>query len=86
MRLQGDRVYLIGHGFAPSVTVRMPDGRVVHDTEAFIPSDPSTLLSEGAYKLVGPTDAKQDVGIEGFFAPTPQDKGDGVITSTSRRR
>jgi cytochrome c biogenesis protein len=83
LRLQGDRVYLIGHGFAPSVTVRMPDGRVVHDTEAFIPSDPSTLLSEGAYKLVGPTDAKQDVGIEGFFAPTPQDKGDGVITSTS---
>ena len=83
MRLQGDRVYLIGHGFAPSVTVRMPDGRIVHDTEAFIPSDPSTLLSEGAYKEAGPTDANKDVGIEGFFAPSPLDKGDGVITSTS---
>ena len=31
LRLEGDRVYLIGHGFAPQITVRMPDGSVRHD-------------------------------------------------------
>ncbi|MGI8761666.1 MAG: cytochrome c biogenesis protein ResB [Jatrophihabitantaceae bacterium] len=83
LRLEGDRVYLIGHGFAPQVTVRMPDGTVRHDTAAFVPQDASTLLSEGAFKEQGRPGAKQDIGISGFFAPTPRDAGNGVITSVS---
>jgi cytochrome c biogenesis protein len=83
LRLDGDRVYLIGHGFAPQLTIRMPDGTVRHDTAVFIPQDASTLLSEGAFKEQGAPGRKQDVGIAGFFAPTPQDGGDGVITSVS---
>jgi cytochrome c biogenesis protein len=81
LRLEGDRVYLITHGFAPSITVKMPDGSVVHDLQAFIPSDASTLLSEGAFKEQGKPDAKQDIGISGIFAPTPVDEGNGLITS-----
>ena len=83
LRLQGDRVYLIGHGFAPQITVHMPDGSVRQDTSAFIPQDATTLLSEGAFKESGVPSAKQDVGITGFFAPTPADTADGVITSVS---
>ena len=83
LRLMGDRVYLIGHGYAPQITVRMPDGSVRHDQAAFIPSQPETLLSEGAFQEQGKPDAKQDIGIEGFFAPTPEDTGNGVITSIS---
>jgi cytochrome c biogenesis protein len=83
LRLEGDRVYLIGHGFAPQVTIRMPDGSVRHDTAVFIPQNASTLLSEGAFKEQGPPGKKQDVGIAGFFAPTPQNQGNGVITSVS---
>ena len=83
MRLEGDRVYLINHGFAPQVTVTMPDGSVQHDVQAFIPTDASTLLSEGAFKEQGKPGAKQDVGIAGLFAPTPEDTGGGVITSIS---
>jgi cytochrome c biogenesis protein len=83
LRLEGDRVYLINHGFAPRVTVTMPDGSVQHDVQAFVPTDASTLLSEGAFKEQGRPGAKQDVGIAGLFAPTPQDTGDGVITSIS---
>ncbi len=75
LRLEGDRVYLINHGFAPEVTIRMPDGSVRHDVQAFIPTEASTLLSEGAFKQPGKTDAKQDIGIEGLFAPTPVDDG-----------
>ncbi len=83
LRLEGDRVYLIGHGFAPQVTIRMPDGSVRHDTAVFIPQNASTLLSEGAFKEQGAPGQKHDVGITGFFAPTPQNNANGVITSVS---
>ena len=83
LRLEGDRVYLIGHGFAPQVTIRMPDGSVRHDVASFIPQDPSTLYSEGVFKEQGPDGARRDIGVQGFFAPTPLDNGGGVITSSS---
>ena len=83
LRLEGDRVYLIGHGFAPQVTIHMPDGSVRHDTAAFIPQNAATLLSEGAFKEAGVPDKNQDIGVSGFFAPTPADSGDNVITSVS---
>jgi cytochrome c biogenesis protein len=83
LRLEGDRVYLISHGFAPRVTVRMPDGSIRHDTEVFIPSDASTLLSEGVFSQPGKDGAGQDIGISGLFAPTPVDEGNGKIGSAS---
>lgn len=83
LRLEGDRVYLIGHGYAPRVTVRMPNGTVRHDTEVFVPSNGTTLYSEGAYKLPGPTGAKQDIGLAGYFAPTPTLDANGLTVSAS---
>ncbi len=83
LRLEGDRVYLIGHGFAPRVTVRMPDGTVESQTENFVPTQAATLFSEGAFKFPGRPDAKQDIGLSGFFAPTPVISADGSISSAS---
>lgn len=83
LRLEGDRVYLINHGFAPRVTIRMPDGSVVHDVQNFATTNGATLFSEGAFQETGKPGAKQDVGISGFFAPTPVDEGQGVIASAS---
>jgi cytochrome c biogenesis protein len=83
LRLEGDRVYLISHGFAPRVTVRMPDGSVRHDLAAFIPTDATTFLSEGAFSESGRNGANQDIGISGLFAPTPVDEGNGKISSIS---
>ncbi|HEV7192765.1 MAG TPA: cytochrome c biogenesis protein ResB [Jatrophihabitantaceae bacterium] len=83
LRLEGDRVYLIGHGYAPQVTIHMPDGSVRQDTAAFIPQDATTFLSEGAFKEAGVPGKKQDVGVSGFFAPTPALTADGVVTSVS---
>jgi cytochrome c biogenesis protein len=84
LRIEGDRLYLINHGFAPQVTVTMPDGSVRHDTEVFIPTDVTTFLSEGAFKLQGgAVGTNHDVGISGFFAPTPAMTADGVVTSVS---
>jgi cytochrome c biogenesis protein len=83
LRLEGDRLYLIGHGFAPQVTVRMPDGSVRHDTVAFIPQNATTLYSEGAFKEQSVPGKNQDIGLQGFFAPTPQETSAGVFTSAS---
>ena len=84
LRIEGDRVYLIGHGFAPQVTIRMPNGTVRHDTAAFVPTNAATFLSEGAFKEQGgAVGTNNDVGIEGFFAPTPALEADGVIGSSS---
>jgi cytochrome c biogenesis protein len=82
LRLEGDRVYLISHGFSPTITVRMPNGAIVHDTQALAPTDATTLLSEGAFKESGPPGANADVGISAIFAPTPAESANG-ITSTS---
>jgi cytochrome c biogenesis protein len=84
LRLEGDRVYLIGHGFSPKLTIHMPDGRVITDYANFAPQDPATLLAEGVYKELGPAGAKQDIGITGLFAPSPA-PGPSGLTSMSPR-
>ncbi|GAB2471468.1 cytochrome c biogenesis protein ResB [Jatrophihabitans fulvus] len=84
LRLDGDRVYLINHGFAPTITVRMPDGTVRRSvTQNFLPTNGTTYYSEGAFKLDGPADTRQDIGISAFFAPTPAETSPNVFTSTS---
>jgi cytochrome c biogenesis protein len=61
----------------------MPDGTTrTNDVEAFVPSDPTTLLSEGAFKETGVPGANNDVGIAGVFAPTPSITND-IVTSVS---
>lgn len=87
LRLEGDRVYLIGHGFAPRITVVQPDGRRQTLTADYIPQDPNNFFSEGAFQIQGATDAKvkhtDDIGIDGFFAPTPLRNPDGTYASVA---
>jgi cytochrome c biogenesis protein len=81
LRLQGDRMYLISHGFAPRFTVTTPGGQTFRDISApFLPRD-GNFTSEGAIKL--PDALPQQLGIEGLFAPTAVDAGDGIISSGS---
>ena len=81
LRIEGDRIYLINHGFSPTVTVTRPNGQTVTDTAAFLPQD-GNLTSEGALSFQGPGD-NHDIGIEGLFAPTPVEQTPGVITSAA---
>jgi cytochrome c biogenesis protein len=81
LRIEGDRIYLINHGFSPTVTVVRPDGRRITQTAAFLPQD-GNLTSEGALSFQGPGD-NHDIGIEGLFAPTPVEQSAGVITSAA---
>jgi cytochrome c biogenesis protein len=83
LRIGGDRVYLQGHGYAPTFTVTFPDGQTRTQTLQFRPEDPITLLSSGAMRFDPPggtyPDAderrKNQIAIQGLFAPTEQLEG-----------
>jgi len=87
LRLGGDRVYLIGHGYAPRFTVTFPDGQQRTGAIQWRSVDAATLLSEGATKFDPPgvTDPQQrrqrQLAITGLFAPTAF--LDGAILSSS---
>ena len=81
LRLEGDRVYLLNHGYTPVITVTRPGQAPETAEAAFVPAD-TNYTSEGAFKFAGPVAAGQDIGIEGIFAPTSVDHG-GVIVSAS---
>ncbi|MBF6211395.1 cytochrome c biogenesis protein ResB [Nocardia puris] len=78
LRVAGDRVYLQGHGYAPTFTVKFPDGQTRTETIQWRPDDARTFLSSGVLRIDPPggsyaTDEerrKNQVAIEGLFAPT----------------
>jgi cytochrome c biogenesis protein len=85
LRVDGHRVYLLGHGYAPRFTVTFPDGQQRTGEIQWRPVDQATLLSEGATKFERPgvTDEAQrrtsQLAITGLFAPTSS--GGQVVTS-----
>jgi cytochrome c biogenesis protein len=87
LRTAGDRVYLLGHGYAPQFTVTFPNGQVRTGLIQWKPDDQTTFLSEGATKFDPPgvTDpsqvTKHQLAITGLFAPTAQFQN-GLIAST----
>ncbi|MCF6508506.1 cytochrome c biogenesis protein ResB, partial [Blastococcus sp. MG754426] len=85
LRLDGDRVYVTGHGFSPSFTVTVPDGTTFTDlTVPFLPTDQGTMASEGALKLPDVPGQEEQLALEGFLAPTGLVQG-GVLTSIDPR-
>jgi cytochrome c biogenesis protein len=85
LRLDGSRVYLLGHGYAPRFTVTFPDGQQRTGEIQWRPMDQTTLLSEGATKFERPgvTDDEQrrtsQVAVTGLLAPTSS--GGEIVTS-----
>jgi cytochrome c biogenesis protein len=86
LRVDGDRVYVTGHGFSPTFSVTRPDGTAITDVSVpFLPSDQSTMASEGALKLPDLGAASDDqLALEGFFAPTGLVQND-ILTSVDPR-
>lgn len=85
LRIDGCRVYLLGHGYAPRFTVTFPDGQQRTGDVQWRPVDQATLLSEGATKFERPglTDEQErrtsQLAITGLLAPTSS--GGKVVTS-----
>ncbi|WNG88379.1 cytochrome c biogenesis protein ResB [Mycobacterium sp. ITM-2016-00317] len=88
LRVGGDRVYLQGHGYAPTFTVTFPDGQTRTQTLQWRPDDQITFLSSGAMRFDPPggtyTDdlerRRNQLAIQGLFAPTAQ--LDGTLLSS----
>lgn len=63
-----DDIFLLGNGYAPTVTVRDPEGNVVfHNSTPFLPQD-NFMTSLGVLKV--PDGLAEQVGLVGFFYPT----------------
>ncbi len=72
--VDGVRVFLIGHGYAPTFRVTDGTGHVVFEGAVpFIPVETSGLTSEGAVKV--PDADPQQLGFVGLFLPTAVDVG-----------
>lgn len=68
LRIDGTNVHLIGHGYAPVVTITDPEGNVATSGPAvFLPQD-GNFSSMGVVKA---PDARPDyLALEGYFLPT----------------
>ena len=92
LRIDGARVYLQGHGFAPTFTVTFPDGTARTKTQPFAPEEAQTFLSSGAVLFDPPAEMglsreesrASQIALEGLFAPTAALGGDTgkLLTST----
>jgi cytochrome c biogenesis protein len=72
--VDGVRVFLIGHGYAPVFRVTDGTGHVVFaGAVPFIPVETSGLTSEGAIKV--PDADPEQLGFVGLFLPTAVDVG-----------
>lgn len=86
LRTEGDRVYLINHGYTPAFTVTYPDGKSRTLNTQWRPVNPQTYLSEGATKFDQPgiedsaERRSRQIAVTGLLAPTPFLHGN-VLTS-----
>ncbi|MGH3760983.1 cytochrome c biogenesis protein ResB [Actinophytocola sp.] len=86
LRVEGDRVYLLGNGYAPVFSVTFPSGETRTGTTQWRTVDNLTYLAEGATKFDPPgvTDPaerrEKQLAITGLFAPTAVLDG-SVLTS-----
>ncbi len=88
LRIGGDRIYLQGHGYAPTFTVTFPDGQTRTSTVQWRPDNPRTLLSSGVVRIDPPAGSypdpverrKHQIAIQGLLAPTEQ--LDGTLLSS----
>ncbi|MEV5746379.1 cytochrome c biogenesis protein ResB [Actinoallomurus sp. NPDC052308] len=80
LNVDGSRVYLLGHGYAPRFTVRDGKGQVAfQEAVPFLPTNEATYASEGVIKV---PDAQPDqLGFIGLFWPTAVPNQQGKVVS-----
>ncbi|WP_022882279.1 cytochrome c biogenesis protein ResB [Gryllotalpicola ginsengisoli] len=68
LRIDGTSVYLLGNGYAPVLTFRDANGKVIKsEATPFLPED-SNLTSQGVVKVA--SGLSEQLGIIGIFMPT----------------
>lgn len=69
LTIGGTQIFLIGHGYAPVVTVRDGQGHKLYDGPTVFLPESANFLSFGVIKASG-LRAGHDIGLEGLFYPT----------------
>ncbi len=78
LTIDGTRVFLAGHGYAPHVVVRDDSGHIAYDGSVpFLPQD-GNFDSTGVIKV--PDARPQQLGFSGFFAPTAVPTARGFVS------
>ena len=79
LNVDGTKVYLIGHGYAPVFKLTQANGQVVFNGAVpFIPLETADYMSEGVIKV--PDAHPRQLGFAGVFLPTAVDVG-GQLSS-----
>ncbi|MFE9259015.1 cytochrome c biogenesis protein ResB [Streptomyces sp. NPDC006879] len=83
--VDGAKVYLLGHGYAPVISVTDPRGKVIfRDAVPMLPMD-SNITSSGAVKVTDgyrdKSGKKEQLGFNAFFVPTFAGEGKGQMFS-----
>jgi cytochrome c biogenesis protein len=79
LEVAGERIYLLGNGYAPTITVRDAEGQTVYsESVPFLPQD-ANLTSLGVVKIAD--GLPEQLGMLGFFYPTQQKLESGAFTS-----
>ncbi|WP_100813561.1 cytochrome c biogenesis protein ResB [Microbacterium lacus] len=78
--LAGDKLYLLGNGYAPTIVVRDAEGVVRYrESQPFLPQD-TNMTSLGVVKVAD--GFAEQLGMIGFFYPTQDVLTSGAYTST----
>ncbi|MGW0393552.1 cytochrome c biogenesis protein ResB [Streptomyces sp. NPDC003042] len=85
LEIDGSKVFLLGHGYAPVISVTDPTGKVIYkDAVPMLPFD-SNLSSSGAVKVPdgyrNKDGAKEQLGFNAMFVPTFAGEGKGTMLS-----
>ncbi|MGZ8804186.1 MAG: cytochrome c biogenesis protein ResB [Microbacterium sp.] len=79
LEMDGDRIYLMGNGYAPTITIRNAEGTVIFsESVPFLPQD-TNMTSLGVIKV--PDGLPDQLGLVGFFYPTQAPLASGAFTS-----
>ena len=80
LRAGGTDIFLLGNGYAPTITVKDPSGNIVFtDSIPFLPQD-ANLTSVGVVKV--PDGLTEQLGMVGFFYPTQAATKSGAYFSS----
>ena len=81
---QGVKIYQAGYGWAPTLKIETPDGRVVEDGPTIFVGDPQ--LANGVIKAPSAGPADQQLGATAIFIPDPQINNQSIAAGTPVQR
>ena len=85
LSVSGSRVYLMGNGFAPDLTITDSSGQVAHDGPVpFIPADNDLgYTSTGVVMVPDANDGERQLAFNGSFLPTAVQADDGTYLGSA---